>query len=345
MNSRVISAMPSSVVAFVGDASEGPVASPQKTTSVAEFTAVFGPMSAAGNLGRALRLFFANGGTECWVVRVAGDMQAGLDSLEPVNLVCTPGVIDKNAVAFCEKQGAFLLLDADVNAGSVSDLAVFLESIPRSDSAAVYGPWLRGDGGELLPPSGAVAGLMATSDVRRGIWKTPAGRTQPPLRGADSVAFAVNEEDRAVLAEAGLNVIGTFPGLGILIWGARTLAVAGPAIGYVAVRRLTIFVERSVSQGLEWVAFEANDNALWGRIRDEVADFLQGLYQAGAFLGTRPKDGYWVKCDRTTMTQQDIDAGRLVVVIGFAPVKAAEFVVISISKLAAQTTAEMKCLA
>jgi uncharacterized protein len=181
---------------------------------------------------------------------------------------------------------------------------------------------------ETLPPGGYVAGIYARSDTERGVHKAPANEV---VLGASDVEFQISKGEQDVLNPKGVNVIRSFPGRGIRVWGARTLS-SNSLWKYINVRRLFIFIEASVEKGTQWVVFEPNDDRLWARVRATINQFLTGVWRSGALMGTTPEEAFFVKCDRSTMTQDDIDNGRLVCVIGIAPVKPAEFVVFRIAQ-------------
>jgi phage tail sheath protein FI len=186
-------------------------------------------------------------------------------------------------------------------------------------------------------PSGTMAGVYARTDGQRGVWKAPAG-VAAVLEGAD-VALKVTDADNGTLNSAGVNVLRTFPVYGPIAWGARTLAGADLLDSewkYINVRRLVDYIEQSLVQSLKWVVFEPNDEATWGQIRLEVGSFLSGLFADGAFSGATPAAAYFVNCDATTTTADDIDRGIVNILVGVAPVKPAEFVVLQIEQIAAQ---------
>jgi phage tail sheath protein FI len=186
-----------------------------------------------------------------------------------------------------------------------------------------------------FPPCGFVAGIYAREDRTRGVWKAPAG-PEATLVGAIGPAVAVTERDVAALTEHGVNAIRSLADH-IVVWGSRTLAGgAGSASDwkYVPVRRLGLFLEESILRGVAWAAFEPNAEPLWVRVRASVTDFLSGLWRQGAFAGNTAQASFFVRCGADTMTQEDIDAGHLTILIGVAPLKPAEFVIIRIGAAA-----------
>ncbi|HJV09845.1 MAG TPA: phage tail sheath C-terminal domain-containing protein, partial [Acidimicrobiales bacterium] len=174
-------------------------------------------------------------------------------------------------------------------------------------------------------PAGAVAGVLARFDVLRGVWTAPAG-VEATLRGVDALEVAVNDAGSGVLNPLGVNCLRTFAGAGPVVWGARTTAGADSEWKYVNVRRMACFLEHSLGRGMQWALFEPNDERLWVRIRAEAGAFLDGLFRDGALRGSTPRDAYLVKCDGDTTTQDDVDQGVVNVVVGFAPLRPAEFV-------------------
>lgn len=208
---------------------------------------------------------------------------------------------------------------------------------PTRDSSygAFYYPWIRiydpsVNDTRLIPATGHVAGIYARTDVERGVHKAPANEV---IRGAVDLEFPVPKGNQDLLNPRGVNCARDFrsDGRGIRMWGARTMSSNGEW-KYINVRRLFLFVEESIDEGTQWVVFEPNDEPLWARVRRSVTNFLIGVHRSGALMGTTQEEAFFVRCDRTTMTQDDIDNGRLICYIGIAPVKPAEFVVFRISQ-------------
>jgi phage tail sheath protein FI len=187
-------------------------------------------------------------------------------------------------------------------------------------------------------PCGVVAGLYARTDVARGVWKAPAG-TDAKLTGVQGTAYTLSDGENGVLNPLGLNCFRTFPVFGTVSWGARTLVGSDAEASewkYVPVRRLALFLEESLYRGTQWVVFEPNDEPLWAQIRLNLGAFMHNLFRQGAFQGTAPRDAYFVKCDKETTTQNDINLGIVNIVVGFAPLKPAEFVIIKLQQMAGQ---------
>ncbi|GJL61821.1 MAG: hypothetical protein NPIRA04_04750 [Nitrospirales bacterium] len=236
-------------------------------------------------------------------------------------------------VGHCERlRYRFLISQSSLNAESPGTLRA------SSDSkyAAFYYPWIKVVHpltGEVrcIHGGGHIAGVYAKTDVERGCWKAPANTK---ILGAVDTELIVNHGEQEMLNPRGVNCIRTFPGRGILVWGARC-TTSDPEWKYVPVRRLFIFVEQSIERGTQWVVFEPNSERLWARVRQSVIGFLRTQWRAGALMGTSEEQAFFVKCDRTTMTQDDLDNGRLIVIVGIAAVKPAEFVIFRISQFTA----------
>jgi phage tail sheath protein FI len=284
------------------------------------------------------------------------DSRQGLYALEAVdlfNILCLPGVSDAGvlaeAVAYCQERRAFLLIDspADKQKPDEMEKAVVGPLLPKSDHAAVYYPWLKIPdplrNGRLRPvaPCGTVAGMFARIDSTRGVWKAPAG-TEANMLGVQATDYPLTDAENGILNPRGVNCLRVFPTYGPVVWGARTLRGDDDLTSeykYVPVRRLALYLEESLFRGLKWVVFEPNDEPLWAQIRLNVGAFLQTLFRQGAFQGKSPREAYFVKCDAETTTQTDRNLGRVNIVVGFAPLKPAEFVVVSIQQLAGQIAA------
>lgn len=215
---------------------------------------------------------------------------------------------------------------------------------PRRDTsyAAFYYPWIKiydqsVNTTRLIPPTGHIAGIFARSDIERGVHKAPANEV---VRGARELEFAVPQGVQDVLNPVGVNCIRDFrpDGRSIRLWGARTMSSDGEW-KYVNVRRLFLFVEESIDEGTQWVVFEPNHEPTWAKVRRSITNFLIGVWRSGGLMGQTMEEAFFVKCDRSTMTQDDIDNGRLICYIGIAPVKPAEFVIFRISQKTAEAAA------
>jgi|SRR5215213_657284 len=267
------------------------------------------------------------------------------------NLLCVPGETDAPQIgflqAFCRGQRAFLIADAadDASFDTLSDVDS-LDGLTGNDSinAAFYFPWITAPDPRQenrlrqFPPSGFVAGLFARTDAQRGVWKAPAG-TEASLTGAAGVTRILTDGENGTLNVKAINCIRTFPIFGTIVWGARTLRgndELGSEWKYVPIRRTALFIEETLYRALKWVVFEPNDEPLWAQIRLNVGAFMNDLFRQGAFQGKTPREAYFVKADKETTTQSDINRGIVNIVVGFAPLKPAEFVIIKIQQMAGQ---------
>jgi hypothetical protein len=273
-----------------------------------------------------------------------------LESVDIFNLMVLAGVTDSSTLidsaAYCVSRRAFLIVDSDPAASTPDKLAAQVQGagVPKTDSAAIYGPWIKiGDplnGGKLrkTAPSGSLAGLFARTDSSRGVWKAPAG-TEANIVGAQGLDYVLTDGENGSLNPLGFNALRLFPVYGVVSWGARTLMGADAAASeykYVPVRRLALYLEESLYRGTKWVVFEPNDAPLWAQIRLNIGAFMQTLFRQGAFQGQTPSQAYFVKCDSETTTQNDINLGIVNIVVGFAPLKPAEFVIIQLQQMAGQ---------
>jgi phage tail sheath protein FI len=279
-----------------------------------------------------------------------------LDRVESFNLLCVPGESEASTIAllqqYCVNQRAFYIVDAPQGATTLAlqtsgPVGANSGSITGQNAinSAYYYPWvyapdpLIGNRQRLFPPSGFVAGLYASTDASRGVWKAPAG-IDASLTGNSGLQYTLTDQENGSLNPQAINCLRQFRVYGDVLWGARTLQgsdQAGSQWKYVPVRRLALFIETSLYDGTQWVVFEPNDSTLWGQIRLNVGTFLQGLFLQGAFAGTTPSQAYFVKCDADNNPQSSIALGIVNVLVGFAPLYPAEFVVIQIQQMAGQT--------
>lgn len=290
--------------------------------------------------------------------------KTGLRKFEDVdvfNIVCippetrggtTPQPVYSFVLNYCVERRALLIVDPpadwssanDVQAGTFAKLTALAITGERARNAAVYfprvlapDPLLKGQS-ETFVPCGMVAGVMARTDVTRGVWVAPAG-IDASLNGATGLSVLMTDAENGLLNPAGINCFRTFPLVGSVVWGARTMRgadVLGDEYKYIPVRRLALYIEESVSRGLKWVVFQPNFEPLWAQIRLNVGAFMNDLFRDGAFAGSSPRDAYFVKCDKETTTQNDINKGVVNIVVGFAPLKPAEFVVLKVQQIAGQ---------
>lgn len=350
-----ITGVETGVAAFLGEAAEGPF-EPLSVHGFAAFEDIYG---ADGYLAHAVRAFFANGGRKAWIARVpdgsdahstaryAGTVEkapdgtvkrgtglAALAQIDEIGLIAAPGAsrsVQCLLVAHCvERPFCFAILDGPEDGWDAQSLDPRSDPALASSRAAYYVPWLEvpapGGGTLRVPPSGAVCGIIARSDQARGVWKVPANEE---VRGVTGLARSIGDAEQELLNPRSVNCIRALAGRGIRLWGARTLSTEADW-RYVPVRRLANFIAQSIERGLQWVVFEPNGEPLWARVRLETETFLRHLWLDGAFAGSMAHEAFIVRADRTTMTQNDIDSGRLILQIGFTPLKPAEFVIIRI---------------
>jgi phage tail sheath protein FI len=286
----------------------------------------------------------------------------GLFALEKVdlfNLLCIPPfsftadvstALIGTAASYCEDRRAMLLVDSP-SSWTTKKIARDQFSDPntdfvgtRSNHAAIFFPRVR----EINPlhdnqledfaPCGAVAGVFARTDAQRGVWKAPAG-LDATLVGVPQLSVSRTDDENGELNPLGVNCLRAFPIIGRVVWGARTMQGADQLASewkYIPVRRTALYIEESLYRGTKWVVFEPNDEPLWAQIRLNVGAFMQNLFRQGAFQGKTPREAYFVKCDKETTTQNDINLGIVNILVGFAPLKPAEFVVLKIQQMAGQ---------
>jgi uncharacterized protein len=260
-----------------------------------------------------------------------------------------PDNVWADALALCRDERALLIVDppAARTAGNIEAWLGTLGLTASGRNGAVYFPRIKRPDPErdgairTFVPSGAVAGIMARTDASRGVWKAPAG-IEAGIAGASGLAVALTDGENGNLNPVGINCLRTFPVIGSVVWGSRTLRgadVLADEYKYVPVRRLALFLEETLFRNTQWVVFEPNDEPLWAQIRTSIGAFMQDLFRQGAFQGSTPRDAYFVRCDAETTTQYDIDRGIVNIIVGFAPLKPAEFVVVSIQQKTASAQA------
>jgi phage tail sheath protein FI len=256
---------------------------------------------------------------------------AALEDIEEIAICAVPGIwsrtVQSALIAHCRNlKDRFAILDPPRGL-TVQQVQAFREPL-SSDYAALYHPWVRvrdpvTRGNVPVPPSGHLAGLYAFVDNERGVHKAPANVVVQQIVDLDD---DINQREQDILNPVGINALRQFPNRGRLVWGARTLSPI-PEWRYVSVRRLFIFIEDSIKHGTQWVVFEPNDERLWALVRQAITNFLDTVWRSGALQGLKQEEAFYVRCDRSTMSQDDIDNGRLIVEIGIAPVRPAEFVI------------------
>jgi phage tail sheath protein FI len=335
-NSQPIEGINTSTTAFVGETQKGPMV-PTAVTSWSQFQSVFGGYFGCDKfLPFVVEGFFVNGGQKCYIARVIGGDYVGalskLESIKDISILYSPNAQAVSGLADalinrCEHlRDRFVIIDAlkGQNPSSITK--------PHESSyAALYYPWINfkpenSNQTVLVPPGGHVAGIYARNDTERGVHKAPANQV---IKGAVNLEVAVNDTKQASLNLQGINCIRRFEGRGILVWGARTLAI-NPEYKYINVRRLQIYIEQSIKLGTEWTVFEPNNETTWAKVKGQIENFLTEIWKNGMLMGTKPSEAYFVKCDRGTMTQNDLDNHRLIIHIGVAPVKPAEFLVFNL---------------
>ena len=289
------------------------------------------------------------------------DDKQGIYALEDVdifNLLCIPLVADMDdtsalsvisaAQAYCRGRRAFYIVDPPRSRNSLDQIQDWnTNKLTPDKNSALYFPFVMApdplDNFRLnaFPPSGILAGLYARTDSNRGVWKAPAG-TEATLANVQGLAYNLTDPECGSLNKLGVNCLRQFPVYGRVAWGARTLEgndQQGSEWKYIPVRRLALYIEESLFRGTQWVVFEPNDEPLWAQIRLNVGAFMHTLFRQGAFQGSTPRDAYFVKCDKETTTQDDINRGVVNILVGFAPLKPAEFVIIQIQQIAGQIQA------
>ena len=284
-----------------------------------------------------------------------------LDNVDIFNMLCILPIKDNESIswnAYSQALGyleqknrrAVLIVDPPIHWTTKSDPQDLTKGIDgegqvvRHKNAAIYYPRIKAPDPlkenrlRDFVPCGAVAGVMARTDGERGVWKAAAG-VDAKINGVSDLTLKLSDEENGELNPIGVNCLRVMPPYGILVWGARTLRGADQLVDqwkYLPVRRLALYIEESLYRGTQWVVFEPNDEPLWAQIRLNVGAFMHDLFRKGAFQGSNPKDAYMVKCDHDTTTQTDIDRGIVNILVGFQPLKPAEFVILQIQQLAGQ---------
>jgi phage tail sheath protein FI len=352
----VIEMTETSIVGFVGMAEKGPLNTPVLIQSWEAFSDTFGiykPALSNPYLAPSVYGFFTNGGTSCYIVRVSSDSdldyignddplankRTGLQafiSIEDINIVCIPGVSSQSVqnamISHSETmKDRLCILDTDQNAdlGAVQTQRQGLVS--ANGYAVLYYPWIKvnlpGGGQDFVPPSGHAAGLYALTDTSQGVWKSPVG----VLTDAVDVKVDITTQEQDILNPLGINCIRDFASQGIRVWGARTIA-SNPELIYISTRRLLIAIEESITGGTLWSMCQTNDSILWSALLSSVNTFLMDLWQLGAFQGAMSESAFFVNCGLgSSMTQDDIDNGRTILILGVAPVRPEEFILMSIT--------------
>jgi uncharacterized protein len=336
--SAPILSVPTSIAGFVAVTGRGPLVGP--LTSLVDFERAAIPNPGV-NLPLAVRGFFDNGGQSLYISRIFSNdpLESGLSALDtqPVSIICCP---DEAAIpnaaatmaAHCaQRKDRMCILQSPQ---PIIPVATHQPPV-QSTYAAYYHPWisvpsLDGTSSVLMPPGGHVMGIYAQTDTSRGVWVAPANIV---VKGVTALSQNVTNPESDQLNARGIDLIRTFPAQGIRVWGARTTTTENSDYKFLPVRRLLIFLEQSISQGLQWAVFEPNNSVLWAAVTASVQNFLLSEWKAGAFQGSTQLEAFFVHCNADTMSQSDLDNGRLICIVGVAPVKPAEFVIFQISLL------------
>jgi phage tail sheath protein FI len=367
-----ITGVATSIAAFVGYTATGPVNKAIRISSFRDFEQEFGGLDRDSEISYAVQQFFLNGGRDAYVIRVVGsdgappnnasdiigiyDKKTGIYALLDVdlfNILAIPRTAQlseqmsmdliSKAASFCEERRAFYIIDPDPNK-TLSEIVNWASNVSTSRNAALYFPFIQAEDSlennylRNMPPSGMIAGIFARNDSNRGVWKAPAG-IDVGMIGAEGLKEILTDAENGILNQLGINCLRKFPVYGTVVWGARTRAGADSMASewkYIPVRRMALFLEESLYRGLRWVVSEPNGEQLWAQIRLNVGAFMHSLFQKGAFQGATPRDAYFVKCDRETTTQNDINLGFVNILVSFAPLKPSEFIVIKIQQKAGQ---------
>ena len=343
----------SQYITFVDPSTGNPPASLKGTPSAASGVALTGGLD-----GDTLNPQDGINGDGNFEVALMSSATAGvqlLDRVDIFNLLCVPGETDAPTIStlqqYCHTHRAFYIVDPPQTAtthnlegsGPVGTTAGSITGT-NSINSAYYYPWIQapdplfGNRPALFPPCGFIAGIYANTDATRGVWKAPAG-IEASLTGVSGLQYNLTDAENGSLNPQAINCLREFRVYGDVVWGARTLQgndQAGSQWKYVPIRRLALFLESSLYDGTQWVVFEPNDERLWSQIRLNVGAFMQGLFLQGAFQGTTPQQAYFVKCDSENNPQASIDLGIVNILVGFAPLYPAEFVVIQIQQMAGQ---------
>lgn len=360
---KTVVGAPTSVTAFIGPTLATPITRGDHPplSAFADFAAIYGGLddlmladggAAANHLAHAAWAFFAGGGQRLYVAPTPPDGSpddfaaalAGLDDLPEIAVLAAPGVatdaVTRLLLDHVEAPGRYRFAVLDPPQGAtVAEVEAFRAAYD-SRHAALYYPWvLAADplGGAPIarPPSGFVCAIFARTDLERGVWKAPANAV---VTGAVGLERDITTTMQEGLNPKGVNCLRTLTGRGLRVWGARTIS-AEPEWTYVNVRRLMTYLEASLDRGLQWAVFEPNGPRLWAQVTAAATDFLHALWREGGLMGATPDEAFFVRCDPSTMTQADLDAGRLVCLIGVAPVRPAEFLIFRVAQHTADTTA------
>lgn len=330
--------------------------SPNATFSFGESAFIPDDRGTADDVASGLQLDSGSDGSDPNKASFVSLFDGPMMELPKISIVVLPGQDPDNpaqksiidvGIAHCEKVKSRMII---VDSPSGTDPTTFTSPYAPSTYAVLYYPWIRvpnslfdpdknpsAPPAVLIPPAGAAAGMWAKTDGKRGVWKAPAG-VATGLLGIAGTEFEIPDAVQNLLNPLGINCIRNIPRFNYVFWGARTLATnSAPEWRYVPIRRTAIMIERSIYDGIQWAVFEPNDHKLWASLRLNIGNFMDGLFRAGAFQGEKASDAYFVNCGLDdTMTQSDIDNGQVIVEVGFAPLKPAEFVIVRIQQIVGQ---------
>lgn len=355
-----IEGVTTSVAAFVDCFPDGPVDEPTLVRTVDEFESLFGKAGLSNEPGCNVRQFFVNGGAEAWIVRLGGARSAGvslgdsvrrtgmyaLDRVERFNLLCLPQPTDTleakafmvEAGRYCARRRAMYLAEMPRQTLTLSEMTRWISRVRFLDEGyvAVYYPMVRTPEQPAgMTVSGTVAGVFARLDTHYGVWHAPAGH-EALLHNVTGFTHDLTPVEIEHLHDSGINPLRETSAGRRVVWGVHTLSPE-PEWQYVHVRRLASYIEESIVRGTQWTTFEPNNEALWARVRTRVHEFLFDLYKRRALLGSKPSEAFFVTCDRSTTTEKDIANNRFTIVVGFAVLKTAEFIVLRIQQTAGTT--------
>ena len=365
-----IQGVDTSITAFIGPALQGPVNQPTHVHSELEFRHTFGGLWVESPMSYAVSHFFQNGGRHAIVVRLAKDKdgdggalddsdylgsslsRTGLYALKNAsvfNLLCIPPKTRSEdigapvwgaALDFCKEHRALLIVDPPSEWNDVAAVKAGLDPLGlRVPNAVLYFPRvkmadpLQGYRLETLAPCGIIAGIIASTDENLGVWTAPTGALAA-LRGVQKLTCELSDSDCGQLESLGVNYLQNLPGTGVVAGAALTLARFDPERKYLHVRRLTLYLKESIDRGTRWAHTESNNERLWAGLRKSVDGFMKNLWRRGAFQGETAEQAYFVKCDQSTTTADNIDSGIVNIHVGFAPLHPDEFLVIRIQQRA-----------
>jgi hypothetical protein len=363
---KPIDAISTSVTGFIGKALQGPLNKATRINSLSDYDRIFGGRWKESPMSYAIEQYYNHGGKEAVVVRIGdsndpgeadylGDpsLKTGLHAFTDVDVLNimvvpppsrntdTPPEVWRAALDLCKEKRAMLIVDPPF---SVQDPSVLLttslitDMVPRDSHIAFYYPHLiirdpeQGGAPDTFVASGALAGLWARIDKDRGIWKAPAG-LETTLQGVESLSYTISNAENAELNKLGINCLREFSYRGKLVWGARTLEGAdflSSDYKYIPVRRLALHIEESLEKGLAWTVFEPNNHLLWKQLLLHIENFMEPLFRRGAFAGYKASDAYFIKTGLEVTSRSDINKGLVNVMVGFAPLRPAEFVIIKL---------------